>query len=60
MRGTKAKALRRYAAKAVQHGVRLGVLKSHAGQVLSSPTRYLYQYLKGHNTMLSVKGGAHD
>lgn len=52
MRGSKAKQLRKYANTVIQHGTKFHVLKSNEKQTLSSPQRYLYQFLKGKNTQL--------
>lgn len=55
MRGTKAKQLRRYATQAIQHGVSMGLVGTHKAQVVSTPQRYLYQFLKGKNSNLVLK-----
>ena len=57
MRGSKAKALRRYAFQAIQHGIQMQVRKSGGTQALSNPVRYLYQNLKGKNTNLTFQRG---
>ena len=57
MRGSKAKALRRYAFQAIQHGIQMQVRKSGDQQAISNPVRYLYQSLKGKNTNLIYSRG---
>ena len=52
MRGSKAKQLRRAATQIIQHGTKFHVLKSGDMQVLATPHRYLYQFLKGKNSQL--------
>lgn len=49
MRGRKAKVLRRLALQMLQHGTTFSLPKPPAGQMLSTPVRYLYQALKGRN-----------
>lgn len=52
MRGSKSKALRRAATQIIQHGTTFHVLKSGGTQALTTPHRYLYQFLKGKNANL--------
>lgn len=51
MRGTKAKALRRFATLRTQHAIKYDVTRNHPKQIISGPVRYLYQALKGKNTI---------
>ena len=51
MRGTKAKALRRYALHRIRHGVKFEIKRNNMAQALTAPIRYLYQMLKGRRTV---------
>ena len=51
MRGTKAKALGRAALTVLQHGTTISMKAPVNGQALTTPVRYLYQALKGRNSI---------